>query len=87
MLVDSYIMGVIVDRLFYEGAITSHATSTPNVFRLTVASSPDTESLYLMQAQWYEYSDECGQFSQGFFLTEEDAKLALDHYCKEYLDV
>lgn len=79
------IMSGMLQRLFYDGAVKSYKTEFPNIWKLEFQVSDDPDSLYNQTFTWYEYSDECEQFSEGFFITPGAAQVALNQYCEKYL--
>ncbi|QIO00685.1 hypothetical protein fuchur_90 [Salmonella phage fuchur] len=79
------IMSGMLQRLFYDGAVKAYKTEFPNIWKLEFWISDDPDSLYNQTFTWYEYSDECEQFSEGYFVTPGEAQAALEHYCRTYL--
>lgn len=78
------IMSGMLSRLFAEGA--AKAFKLPeftNIYRIEFETAPGC--LHSETMVWYEYSDECEQFSEGWFQTPREAQWALRSYVRNCL--
>ena len=84
MFMPERIRQLMLDRLFAEGLATAHKEpGYANIYRIEFDSNPNAP--YNETVTWYEFSDECEQFSQGYFLSAEAAQRMLVRYCEEML--
>ena len=75
------IAGLMLDRLFMEGAVTAVKVSGySHIYRMEFQSQPG--AAHSQTVVWNEFEDEVQQFSNGWFPTIEECVGALRAYVK-----
>lgn len=81
----SRIMSGMLQRLYNDEALKAYRTEFTNIWKMEFSLSDDPDALYNSTFTWFEYEDECQQFSEGYFITPGAAQTALEHYCRTCL--